>query len=111
VNAVIAAGTYRYSPMWMALDHIAALEDADPERRAMRIALATALVAIDWNAEMGGDGYSEEDIAAIHAAAPLLGIDLVMEVEEPGTTIFEGDAIYRMRPRPQDVLAALLEAA
>lgn len=104
-DTVIKPGRYRYEPRAYYLDH-AALEEPDAEKRALRIALALALVAIQYNASQG-DGYGHEDIAAIHAAAPLLGIQLTMTVEEPGTTIHEGDARYRMEPRPADVLAAL----
>lgn len=101
----VQPGRYRYEPRAYYLDH-AALEEWDAEKRALRIALALALVAIQYNASQG-DGYMDEDIAAIHAAAPLLGIELTMTVEEPGTTIHAGDARYRMVPPPAAVLAAL----
>lgn len=77
---------------------------ANTEVRALREALALALVALCEEAAES-DGYMDGGIAAIKAACPLLGINLIEE-EKEGYGL-EGDVFYRMEPSAADVLAAL----
>lgn len=82
-----------------------ALEDPDTERRQPRLALALTLAALCDNC-MAGDGYDDEAWRALHAAAPLLGIDL--EPRPPGP---DGEERVRRHPHVQNVLWALQASA
>jgi hypothetical protein len=105
-HLITKPGFYRYEPD-VSYPARPALEERDDEVRALRVALAKALVAICYNAGEGDGFTGDEDIHALHAACPLLGIDLTMTVEEPESTIFKGDAVYHLEPSAADVLAAL----